>query len=427
MLRPKAYARSGCRAAKLCLAQIHGRRLSQKHIILPFLNNFGAAGTPPDRPRRAAGVDFRLSSFTLGVNHPPDRALISSPDALAAFVPLLAPAERVAVDTEADSLHVYREKLCLIQVSLPDDHHALIDPLAGFSLAPLYEALGGKTVVMHGVDYDLRLLRRAGGYVAESVFDTMLAARLIGRREFSYAALVQAEIGLTLTKGSQKANWARRPLTEAMAVYAQNDTRYLLEIADRLEGSLHQLGRWAWFEQSCARALAQAAVERDRDAEDSWRINGSGVLRGRAAATLRELWHWREAEAKTVDRPTFHVLRNEDLLTAAKAVAAGEKPHFEHLRTGRRARFYEAVERALALTEDAWPVLTKRKGPRWTAEEEKRAEALRRQRDHVAGELNLDPSIIAPRATLEAVAGQPAAAAELLMPWQRQLLGLEED
>ena len=175
--------------------------------------------------------------------------------------------------------------------------------------------------------------------MADSIFDTMLAARLIGRREFSYAALVKAEFAVELTKGSQKANWARRPLTPAMASYAQNDTRYLLTIADRLEGTLHQLGRWSWFEQSCARALAQAAVERERDVEDAWRINGSGILRGRAAATLRELWHWREGEARIVDRPTFHILRNEDLLNATRAFTAGEKPNFEHLRGSRRSAF----------------------------------------------------------------------------------------
>ena len=253
----------------------------------------------------------------------------------------------------------------------------------------------------------------------------MLAARLIGRREFSYAALVKAEFGLELTKGSQKANWARRPLTPAMAEYAQNDTRYLLEIADRLEGTLHQLGRWQWFEQSCERALAQAAVEKERDGEEAWRINGSGAMRGRAAAVLRSLWHWREAEAKVVDRPTFHVLRNEDLLNAAKGFAAGEKPHFEHLRGVRRTRFYEAADEALALAEDAWPIFAKRVHTRWTNEEEKRAEALKKQRDQVGEALDLDPSIIAPRATLETIAANPAAAGLLLMPWQRELLGVE--
>ena len=351
--------------------------------------------------------------------------MISTPDELAALLPHLAPEERVAIDTEADSLHVYREKLCLIQLSTPGDYHALIDPLVDFPLTPFYQALAGKTVVLHGADYDLRLLRRAGGFVADRVFDTMLAARLIGRREFSYAALVKAEFGLELTKGSQKANWARRPLTPTMAEYAQNDTRYLLEIADRLEGTLHQLGRWHWFEQSCDRALAQAAVEKERDGEDAWRINGSGAMRGRAAAVLRGLWHWREAEAKAVDRPTFHVLRNEDLLNAAKGFAAGETPQFEHLRSGRRSRFYEAAEEALSLAEDAWPVFAKRVHSRWTAEEEKRAEALKKQRDRVGEALDLDPSIISPRATLETIAAKPAAAGELLMPWQRELLGVE--
>ena len=176
------------------------------------------------------------------------------------FLPHLAHAERVAVDTEADSLHAYREKLCLIQISLPQDEHALVDPLAGISLQPLYDALVGKTIVLHGADYDLRLLRRDGGFVADAVFDTMLAARLVGRREFSYAALVKAEFGIELTKGSQKANWARRPLTDTMAAYAQNDTRYLLQIAENLGARLRELGRWDWFEQSCARAMAQAAA-----------------------------------------------------------------------------------------------------------------------------------------------------------------------
>ena len=353
--------------------------------------------------------------------------MIATPEQLDAFLPHLAHADRVALDTEADSLHAYREKLCLLQVSLPHDEHALVDPLADFSLAPFYDALAGKTIVLHGADYDLRLMRRAGGFVADAVFDTMLAARLVGRREFSYAALVKAEFGIELTKGSQKANWARRPLTETMAAYAQNDTRYLLQIAENLGARLREMGRWDWFEQSCARALAQAAVERERDSEDAWRISGSGALRGRAAAVLRELWGWREEEARAVDRPTFHILRNEDLIHSARGFAAGDRPGFDHLRGTRKSRFYEAAQRGLELPEDAWPVFQKRFFSRWTAEEEKRAEALKKERDRVAAGLDLDPSIIASRGTLETIAARPSAASELLMPWQRELLGLPED
>ena len=350
--------------------------------------------------------------------------LISTDSHLADLLPHLAAVQRVALDTEADSLHVYREKLCLIQLSLPGEIHALLDPLGESSLARFYEALRGKLIVLHGADYDLRLLRRAGGFVADAVFDTMLGARLIGRREFSYAALVAAEFGVTLTKGSQKANWARRPLTAAMAAYAQNDTRYLLAIADLLEARLRELGRWSWFEQSCTRALAQAAVEKERDGEDAWRITGSGILRGLAAAIFRELWYWRDQEARFVDRPSFHILRNEELLDAARTFAAGQSPPLEHLRGSRRQRLLDAVERARELPESAWPVLAKRAFSRWTAEEEKRVAALKVVRDKAAADLDLDPSIIAARATLEAVAVRPESAGDLLMPWQRELLGL---
>ena len=128
-----------------------------------------------------------------------------------------------------------------------------------------------------------------------------------------------------------------------------------------------------------------------------------------------------------MDRPTFHILRNEDLLNAARAFTAGEKPNFDHLRGSRRTRFYEAADRAAALPESEWPVFVKRFQNRWTSEEEKRADTLKKERDRVAAELDLESSIIAPRATLEAIAARPEAAGELLMPWQRELLGLSVD
>jgi ribonuclease D len=170
--------------------------------------------------------------------------------------------------------------------------------------------------------------------------------------------------------------------------------------------------------------LTLAAIEKERDGEEAWRISGSGILRGLAAAIFRELWRWRDQEARHVDRPSFHILRNEELLAAAKGFADGQNPRFEHLRGSRRERFYDAVERARQLPEAAWPVLAKRPFSRWTGEEEKRAAALKNVRDKAAAELNLDPSIIAARATLETLAVRAEAADELLMPWQRSLLSL---
>jgi ribonuclease D len=347
--------------------------------------------------------------------------VIANTSQLHELLPQLKPANRVALDTEADSLHCYREKLCLLQISIPN-YDVIVDPLADVDLAPLRDALAEKEIVLHGADYDLRLLRRNMDFVPQRVFDTMIAARLIGLREFSLAALVQHYFDIELAKGSQKANWAQRPLSNRMAEYALNDTRYLLPLSERLEGELNSRSRLEWFRQSCQRALDFSAVDRERDVDEAWRISGAGALRGRASAVLRELWNWREKEAETADRPPFHILQNRELLHSAEKFAAGDTPDYKHFSDRRRRAFREAAERGLNLPERDWPVRPTRLGTRPTAEVIKRTEELRRNRDHAAKELHIESSFIAPRATLEAIAADSSRADALLVPWQRELV-----
>src|SRR5581483_3680912 len=185
--------------------------------------------------------------------------------------------------------------------------------------------------------------------------DTMIAARLTGHMEFSLAALVKQYFGIELVKGSQKANWARRPLSAQMEAYARNDTHYLLELAANLERQLRELGRWEWFEQSCAKAIAIARVDKERDLEAAWRITGSSDLQGRAAAILRALWFWRDSEARSADRPAFHVLQNEKLIEAANRLDRGENVSFPHFSTSRQRRFTAAAQSALAVPHEEWP------------------------------------------------------------------------
>lgn len=331
--------------------------------------------------------------------------------------------DRVAVDTEADSLHCYYEKLCLIQLSFGGNDY-LIDPLAGFDLAPLARALRDREIVLQGADFDLRLLRRNLDFEATRIFDTVIAARLLGIREFSLSALVERFFGITLSKGSQKANWAQRPLSRHMAEYAMNDTHYLLPLAEKLETDLRERGRMEWFQQSCQRALEQVSVQRVRDEDDAWRISGSGKMNGRESAILRELWQWREKEAQAADRPAFHVLQNHLMLQAAQAFAAGETPDFRHFSERRRKGFRRAAERALQLPEAEWPARRRRGKERSTPQTEKTAEELRRRRDAVAGEHGLEPSFVAPRGALDAVAADESRSQTLLVPWQRDLLNI---
>lgn len=349
--------------------------------------------------------------------------LIDTADGLAAILPLLAPHARIPIDTEADSLHCYFEKLCLIQISVPA-HDLLIDPLAGFSLDPLFAIFGGKQLIIHGADYDLRLLRRVGYAGPSSVFDTMIAARLCGIPEFSLAALIKRYFGVELVKGSQKANWARRPLPPQMLDYAVKDTHYLLEIVAILEAELTRLGRTDWFQQCCEKAIAASTITKDRDPDQVWRITGSSELRGRASGILRELWHWREAEAQLVDRPTFHILHSEQLINAAARFDQNQEVEFSQLHGARRRRFYEAAERAKALPEGEWPQIIRKPRLRPSRDEEIRFRDFKKKRDDAATALQLDPSLIAPKSMLENLAANPAETAARMMPWQRETLGV---
>jgi ribonuclease D len=267
-------------------------------------------------------------------------------------------------------------------------------------------------------------MRRTFGFEASHVFDTVIASRLIGLRAFSLAALVEKFFDVKLAKGSQKANWARRPLPKQMAEYAKNDTHYLLPLAEKLEAELKRLGRLEWFHQSCQRALDQAAVERVRDEEEAWRISGAGLMRGRAAAVLRSLWQWRDQEARAADRPPFHILQNEQLLVATEKFLAGEVPDYRHFSPRRRRTFRESGQRAMELAEAEWPIIRRRAGARPTAQMERRAEQLRKRRDSIATELGLEPSFIASRGALDAIAADEKRSETLLVPWQRDLLGV---
>ncbi len=389
------------------------------------MQNYSSAVSVAD-PDYAARTDNSRDPDVGAVPAFSDRAAVpflATSAALEPYLPLLASHGRIAIDTEADSLHCYFEKLCLIQVTIPGQDF-LIDPLAEFPLEPFFDALAGKELIIHGADYDLRLLRRVGFSGPSRVFDTMIGARLCGIPEFSLAALISNYFGVQLAKGSQKANWARRPLPQQMIDYAVKDTHYLFEIAAIIEAKLRELQRWEWFEQSCERAIVASTVTKERDPDQLWRITGSKDLRGRASALLRSLWQWRDAEAQAVDRPSFHILHNEQLVEAAARFDRGDEVNLHQIKGSRRVRFMRAAEEALALPESMWPQFVRTPRPRSTREQEARFKEIKQARDRIATSLGLDPSLIAPKSMLEGLAANQAETAAKMMPWQRQLLGI---
>jgi ribonuclease D len=343
---------------------------------------------------------------------------------LEAFLPVLRSATWVAVDTEADSLHAYPEKVCLIQISTVAGDR-LVDPLARFNLDPLLDALSGHELIMHGADYDLRLLRKHHEFVPSAIFDTMLAARLLGLHQFGLSHLIERFLSVKLDKGPQKANWAIRPLTERMERYARNDTHHLKALSDRLKTELEAKQRLAWHRESCARLVQDSTAHRPTDMDLVWRIKGSHLLDRPALAILRELWRWRETEAVAANRPPFFVMRHEALVQIA-AAAVDSKPIEpflpKHISERRRNGLLKAVAQGLEVAPEHHPGLPRRINRRPGEGERRRFADLQKRRDAHATSLGIDPTLIASRGVLSDLAHDWDKFAGELMQWQRELL-----
>ncbi|MEM0897297.1 MAG: HRDC domain-containing protein [Verrucomicrobiota bacterium] len=355
---------------------------------------------------------------------PTERLYVNSSAKLAEFVSSLSSENDVpcAVDTEADSLHCYEEKLCLIQM-WAEGRAAIIDPLEIDDFGPLLDFLDRSVVWMHGADFDMRMLRATFDRIPPKVYDTQIAARLLGQRRFGLANIVEDYCGVTLSKQSQKADWGKRPLPEKMISYAVNDVRYLLPMAEHFQTRLRDLDRWDWFLQSCEAARKNASQREQRDPEEVWKISGWGKLKPPGLAHLRGLWRWRDDEARRRDRPPFKIVSNEKLLGFATALAAGERvsvpPKLGKLTI---ARFEEAISEVKALSKADWPTLPKRKRTRRDPNFDQKFSAIRDVRDKAADKLDIEPSLVASRSVLEKLAVDPELSSELLLPWQEALL-----
>lgn len=328
-----------------------------------------------------------------------------------------------ALDTEADSLHCYHEKLCLLQYS-DGDRHTLIDPLAIEDLSPLTDLLKSSELWMHGADYDIMLMRRDLDAVPPIVWDTQIAARLLGVKKFGYANLVEHFLGVELSKASQKADWSKRPLTEKMKEYALNDVFYLKPMIDMLLEQLNEKGRYEWFVESCVQARAKV-LSRPQAKEDPWRIQGSGKLSPRGLLFLRAIWYWRDGEASEWNKPPFMVCGNKQIIEwVHDALEEKEITLPKHFRSSRRKNFVEAVEEARQVPEAMWP-----KRPQAAKRRVKdkgfddRCNEYCAKRDAVAAELDIDSSLVISKAAIESLASEEVEASEVLMKWQCELLG----
>ncbi len=243
--------------------------------------------------------------------------LVADADALARLLELLRPEPVVALDTESNSFHVYRERVCLLQLSTREMDF-IVDPLA-VDVRPLGALLcDGRETVLHGADYDVRCLRREYGWRLPRLFDTMVAARRLGRDGLGLSALVEQRFGVRLSKANQRSDWGRRPLSPDQLAYAALDTHYLLPLSEGLRAELQEKGLGAQAEAEFQRIAAVEPRERVFDPEGWRKLKGARELDPPGKAVLRALWIAREAKASEADRPPFKVLAEQAMVEIAR-------------------------------------------------------------------------------------------------------------
>jgi len=228
--------------------------------------------------------------------------------------------KRIAVDTESNSLHAFREQLCLIQFSTPHNDY-LVDPLVLEDIDPLRPVFENPKIemVFHAAEYDLICLKRDFSISVASLFDTMQAARILGCERVGLDSILEKKLGIKLDKKYQKADWGERPLSKEMLNYARLDTHHLLALRDRLESELQARGRWELAQEEFVR-LARGNGNSKAEIPAWQRVKGAQKFNDRQLTILQELCAWREDQAQNMDRPPFKVIDDKRLVSISSTL-----------------------------------------------------------------------------------------------------------
>ena len=373
--------------------------------------------------RRLLGVKTqhaRISGFRL----------IDQPGQLQPLLEAIDHSSEVVMDTEADNMYRFRVRVCLLQFFVRGQVF-LVDALAPMDLGSLWPLLAKRHLVMHGSDFDLRLLYDFCGFRAKSLFDTMLAAQLLGRGRIGLASLIEDNFGVKLDKDGQKANWSKRPITQKLLDYAALDVWYLPALRDILKAELRRLGRLEWLEQQC-RAQIEAGVTGFAPPDpNDWRIGRSERLRSRGLGVLHAVWHWRQEQAQRLDTPPFKVCSNELLLRIAAAADEGGSVEsiLSLINLGKRhGRLIGSLSAAVQAGIERDPRSLPRRPGRdrshapLTQAEVELLDRIKEDRDRIASKISIEPTLIANRSQLSQIARDPGTLGEILLPWQCALL-----
>lgn len=357
--------------------------------------------------------------------------LITDQKTLDELVERLAKETVLAFDLEADSLHHYTEKVCLIQVS-SEQENRLIDPLADLDvrvLAPIFANPAIKKI-FHGADYDMRSLYRDFGIEVVNLFDTMIASQFLGESEFGLAALLKKRFGVELDKRYQKADWSKRPFSPEMLEYAMKDTSLLIPLYRQLEQELVGKGRLTWVEEESELVAGVRSPSREGELM-CLRFKGANKMKSRELAVLEELLKFRDEKARAADVPPFRILSNDLLRELAEkqprnnfelvGIHSMSSKLIERLGRG----LLQAVAAGLAVPQDRLPQVQQSRRPVLDRIQDEKVKRLKVWREAKSAQLGLGVGLVANNTLLEALAEPGSSQNALLKRWQREAFGDE--
>jgi ribonuclease D len=348
---------------------------------------------------------------------------IARPSDLRAMIADLERYPRLAIDTESNGLHAYQEQVCLLQFSTGECDY-LVDPLALPELTGLEAIFNAGEIekVFHASEYDILCLKRDFGFQFTNLFDTMLAARILGVKEIGLGSLLQAEFDLELDKRHQRANWGKRPLPPAMLNYARLDTHYLLDLRDRLYERLVEKDLLGLAREDFQRMCDLKPLPLEAEPITCWHIAGPRDVTPRQAAVLQGLVEFRDRQARSSNVPVFKILSNQTLLEIAQR-APEQLEELEDIRgitSNMIDRFGADMIRVIERGTNAKPIHPPR-NHRPPEAVLRRLELLRNWRKETGREMGVESDVILPRDVLGLIAEQNPRSredlAEIMRPY----------
>lgn len=341
---------------------------------------------------------------------------VDQPDHLLQVVEELAAADILAVDTESNSLYAYQEQVCLIQFSTRTRDY-LVDALLLDDLSPLARIFSSDRIlkVFHAAEYDLICLFRDYGFRFDFLFDTMIAARILGYQQVGLGALLEKYFAISMNKKYQRANWGQRPLKADMIEYARMDTHWLIPLQEQLRKELEDSDRWLLALEDFRRQTEGIEDTTESSEEDFWKIRGARDLKPEKAAILKALYQFREKKAEEQNRPPFKVLSNQALIEIAQTAPQHKEelfllPSLSDRQAGRYGRQLMAAVEEARLAAPVTPPHHRR--PENGVLD--RIDLISEWRKRLGRQLGVPSDVILPRDVLQRIAwAEPQTAAEL--------------